>query len=201
MPDDKEIAETFNNYFNNAVKSLNLQCDPEHLTDISDENDPIGKAIKKFKNHPGIVNINKNIPKTTTFSFDEIETDLIKKMIHNLDLRKSGTFGGISANCLKGVSDISTKFLRTVWNGEVLKDLKFPKELKLADVAPGFKREDSILVENYTQISLLPIISKIFARILLHQITTYMNEYSSPYLCQYRKGFIIQIALSSLSEK
>ena len=38
--DDKEIAETFNNYVNNAVKSLNLQCDPEHLNDVSDENDP-----------------------------------------------------------------------------------------------------------------------------------------------------------------
>ena len=43
-------------------------------------------------------------------------------MIDNLDSRTSGTFGGILANCLKGISDISAKFLHTVSNDEVLKD-------------------------------------------------------------------------------
>ena len=49
------------------MKFLNLQCDPEHLNNVSDENDSIEIAIKKFK-HPNIVNINKNTPKTKTFS-------------------------------------------------------------------------------------------------------------------------------------
>ena len=31
-----------------AVKSLNLHCNPEHLNDVSDENDPIEIVIKKF---------------------------------------------------------------------------------------------------------------------------------------------------------
>ena len=51
MSDNKEIAETFNNYFNNAMKSLNLQCDPESLSDVSDEKDPVEIAIKKCKNY------------------------------------------------------------------------------------------------------------------------------------------------------
>ena len=99
--DGKQIAETFNNYFNNAVKSLNLQCGTEHLNDFSDVNDPIEIAIIIFKNYPSILNINENIPKTTTLSFDEIEIDLIKKMIDNPDSRKSGTFGRIPANFWK----------------------------------------------------------------------------------------------------
>ena len=57
----KKLLKLFNNYFNNAVKSLNLQCDPEHLNSVSDENDPIEIAIKKFKSHTSIVYINKNI--------------------------------------------------------------------------------------------------------------------------------------------
>ena len=113
-----------------------------------------------------------DIPKTITFSFDENEIDSIKKMIDNLDSRKSGTFGGIPANCLKGVSDISGKFLHNIVNDEVLKNLKFPSELKLEDVVPAFKKEDSALVENYRPISLLPIISKNFDRIMLNKITT-----------------------------
>ena len=126
------------------------------------------------------MNVNKNIPKTTTFSFDKIDTDSVKKMIDNLDSRKSGTFGGIPANCLIAVSDISAKVLQTVWNDEVLKDSKFPSELELADVVPAFKKEDSTLVENYRPIIFLLIISKIFESIMLNQITTYINEYLSP---------------------
>ena len=36
---------------------------------------------------------------------------------------------------------------------------------------------------------------------MLNQITTYMNEYISSYLCEYRKGFNTQTTLSSLNEK
>ena len=48
LSDSKEIAETFDNYFNNAVKSLNLQCDPEHLNDVSHKKYPI-EIVKKKK--------------------------------------------------------------------------------------------------------------------------------------------------------
>ena len=122
-------------------------------------------------------------------------------MIDNLDLKKSGIFGGIPANCLKGVSDISAKFLNSVWNNVVLKDLNFANGLKLADILSVFKKEDSTLVKNYRPVSLLPIISKIFERIMLNQVTDYMNEYLSPHLCGYRKGFSMQTALSSLIKK
>ena len=198
---DREIAEAFNNYYSNAVKSLNLQCDFEHLSDVSDEIDPIERAIKEFKNHPSIISVNKNIPKTTNFEFSQVDIDSIKKMIDNLDSSKSGTFGGIPTNCLTGVSDISAKFLNSVWNNEVLKDLKFANGLKLTDIVPVFKKDDSTLVKNYRPVSLLPVISKVFERIMLNQITAYMDEYLSPHLCGYRKGFSTQTVLSSLIEK
>ena len=198
---DKEISEAFNNYFSDAVKSLSLQCDSEHLSDVFDETDPIKITIKKFKNHPSIININQNIPEASNFEFEQVDICSIKKMIDNLDSSKSGTFGGIPTNCLKGVSDISAEFLNSVWNNEVLKDLKFASGLKLADIVPVYKKEDSTLVKNYRPVSLLPIISKIFERIMLNQITVYMDEYLSHHLCGYRKGFSTQTALTSLIEK
>lgn len=80
----------------------------------------------------------------------------------------------------------------------MLKDLSFPSELKLVDVVSAFKKEDSILVKNYGPVSLLPIIYKIFEKIILDKITTYINEYLFPYLCGYRKVFNNQTALFSL---
>ena len=47
----------------------------------------------------------------------------------------------------------------------------------------------------------MPIISKVFERIMLNQITAFMDEYLSPHLCGCRKGFSTQTALSSLIEK
>ena len=79
-------------------------------------------AIKKLKIILALC-INKNIPKTilyTTFSFNEIETDLIKKMIKNLDSKKSGIFGNISANCLQVVSDTLSLTYWFGWNDEVV---------------------------------------------------------------------------------
>ena len=79
-------------------------------------------------------------PKTENFEFSQVDIDLIQKMIDNLGSKKSGTSGGILTNCLKGVSDISAKFLNSVWNNEVLKDLSFANGLKLADIVPVCKK-------------------------------------------------------------
>ena len=83
------------------------------------------------------MNINENIPKTTIFSFDEIRTYSIKKIIDNLDSRKVGHLEEFQASTYK-VFQIFLLSLYTVWNDEVLKDLKFSSKLKLADIVPAF---------------------------------------------------------------
>ena len=99
-------------------------------------------------------------------------------MNDNPDSRKSGTFGGILFNCLKGVSDISAKFLHTVWNDEVLKDLKFACELELSDVVPAFKKHHSNLVQNYRPISLCQLSQRFLWELCLINLPpTWMNIY------------------------
>ena len=88
MPDGKKIAETLKLYFNNVVKSLNLQCDPEQLNDVSDANDAIEIAIKKVLKSSYHCEYKWEYPKDYNFSFDEIGTYSIKEIIDNLDSRK-----------------------------------------------------------------------------------------------------------------
>ena len=47
----------------------------------------------------------------------------------------------------------------------------------------------------------MPSVSKIFERIIQNQFSSYIDEFLSPYLCGYRKGFNTQYALLSLIEK
>ena len=78
---------------------------------------------------------------------------------------------------------------------------KFPSNLKLADVTPIFKKEDSTLTRNYRPVSVLPTVSKIFERLMQKQIISYIDRFLSPYMCGYRKGYSTQTALLSLIER
>ena len=47
----------------------------------------------------------------------------------------------------------------------------------------------------------MPVVSKVFEILLHKQISLHVEEYLSPYLCGYRKGFSTQQALLSVLER
>ena len=51
-----------------------------------------------------------------------------------------------------------------------------PDELKFADIVPGYKKQDVKDKSNYRLISFLPIISKLFEKVLYEQLETVANE-------------------------
>ena len=54
--------------------------------------------------------------------------------------------------------------------------------MKLADVIPVFKKKEWSIKENYGPVSILPIFSKIFEKILHDQISTYFTNILITYL-------------------
>ena len=46
----------------------------------------------------------------------------------------------------------------------------FPSELKNANVAPVFKKNDQSNVENYPPVSILPMLSKVYERCMYDQV-------------------------------
>ena len=64
-----------------------------------------------------------------------------------------------------------------------------------------YKEGDSTEVKNYRTVSVLPTVSKIFERLIQKQISEYFNQFFSPFLCGYRKGFSTQTALVWQIEK
>ena len=76
----------------------------------------------------------------------------------------------------------------------------FPKELKLAEVSPIFKKKDDLYKENYRPVSVLPHMTKVFERIMHHQINDYMKDKLSKQLTGCRKNHSTQHCLSGMVE-
>ena len=124
----------------------------------------------------------------------EIEKELI-----SLNPKKANTHENIPAKILKQSAEICKENLTQIFNKTII-ECKFPDELKLADVTPIYKKNDPNNPKNYRPVSVLPVTSKIFERILHKQLSLYLDKFLSPYLCGYRKRFSTQQALLSLIE-
>ena len=73
-----------------------------------------------------------------------------------VDTKSSG--GDIPLRNLKG----NKMFPHVLW----IKNSDFPNPLKLAEIIPIHKKEDPVYKDNYRSISILPLISKVFKRII-----------------------------------
>ena len=166
ITEDKEIAETFNKFFIDAVSSLGIQENNALLNNTADLSDPVLIAVKKFQDHPSIVEIKQHVSIESEFSFSEVNVNEIMTEINNLDVKKSGTVMNIPTKRLKEAKDVVAEPLMQIWNNEVILNKKFPTKLKLADLIPLFKKLQNIHKENYRPVSLLPVVSKIFERIM-----------------------------------
>ena len=188
-----------NSFFQEAVKSLNIQENSYLLNPVIVTDCPVDIAIEKFSSHPSILKIREMVPQTK-FSFSQVTEIDVERELSNLNARKANTANGIPAKVLKQSSDICGPVVHFLINQSIANGV-FPNELKLADVTPTFKKEDRTSVKNYRPISVLPAMSKVYERIMQKQIVQFIERYLSPYLCGYRKGYNSQYALISLVEK
>ena len=69
LSDKAKVADTFNEYFSNVVKELKIEKDHHLLTVAIEETFPVLIPIKKYKNHPSILQIKSSFKHPKVFSF------------------------------------------------------------------------------------------------------------------------------------
>ena len=79
----------------------------------------------------------------------------------------------------------------------------FPDELKIAKVIPLYKGGESKLLVNYRPVSVLPVFSKVFERLMYNRILEFINENDVIYNLQFgfRKNHSTAMALTLLNDK
>ena len=133
-----EIAEKLNAFFSNIVKKLNIKLKEDLLCDVSDINDPVERAIQKYKSQPNIQMIKETFDSNKSFSFDLVSSDTIFKEI-SLDTKKATHSNDVPTKIVKASADLFSIFVSNAFNGSVISG-KFLSVLKLADVKPVHKK-------------------------------------------------------------
>ena len=134
-----------------------------------------------FREQCGPITNNSSLPNKSTIetvnrlSDINIGTDTIIKLIRSLDPNKAHGCDGISVRMLKLCATSISKPLRILFNNSVISEC-FPNEWKKANVIPVHKKGDK-QINNYRPVSLLPICSKIFEKIIFNSLSEYLEDY------------------------
>ena len=102
----------------------------------------------------------------TPLTFSAVSIVDIQSEIKALKTNRAFPYMNIPPKQLKELIGLISEPLQSIWNEEIVSKRKFPSELKLADLSPIFKKLETVHKENYRPISVLPVVSKIFERIM-----------------------------------
>ena len=182
LTENMKIAKTFNSYFESVTDSLEL-FDWPLQSNIS--YDKVQNIIKSFSNHPSIIKIKHKFKLNKKFSFQCVSEATIRKVVKSLPSDKATT-GDIPVNILKNSENYF--FYLTNCINEAIRNNKFPDSLKLSDITPVYKKLDPTDETYYRPVSVLPLLSKVFEKIIYDQLYEYSENFLSELLCGFRKA-------------
>ncbi|XP_065678181.1 uncharacterized protein LOC136093164 [Hydra vulgaris] len=176
---NKEIADTFNDFFINIGKKL-ASAIPEG-----------SKSFESFL-------------KKSDSIMDESEllVDELRLAISMLKTNKSASLDEINPDVVKAVSDIIEKPLFIIFNLSLRNGI-FPDQLKLAKIIPIYKSGDDSIKSNYKPISILSCFSKVLERIMHNRLYNYLEIINILYHKQFgfRKNHSTEHAVIDLANQ
>ena len=115
-------------------------------------------------------------PTEKCFQLQQTNRQQVLSLLSKLAKSKATGLDNISARLLRECLDLIASSLSTIFNQSIVSGI-FPSEWKNARVIPLYKnagkRSD---LSNYRPISIIPIIAKVFERIVYNQFYAYLNS-------------------------
>ena len=149
--------------------------------------------MMKFRNHPSVIAI-KNLNSGSRFDFCRFSVHDVEKEIRRLSTRKATQYSDFPVKTLKENSDIFGEYICDFLN-ECVDKGTFPSILK-----PVFKKGYKGSKDNYRPVRILPVISKIFEKLLCKQIAVFIDPLLCKFQCGFRKGYGAQDCLLAMLE-
>ena len=136
------------------------------------------------------------------FKFSFVNEDLVLKLLKDMNIDKAAGIDNLSGKFLKDAANILAKPISEMCNLSI-KYSVFPTDCQIAKLKPLFKKGSTTLPQNYRPNSLLPLISKIFKKVVQYQTQAFLGENKILYKFQsgFRRNFSTHSCLSYLSNK
>ena len=162
LTENKDMANRFNNFFKTIGSKLASKFPSVNSDEIN-------------------IPINQNV-----FSFKRVSPETVSKIISSLENNKAVGMDGVSVKILKSGSPLLSHILSYLFNKSMLIG-KVPKSWKTKRVSPLFKGGDPDDCNNYRPISILPIVMKVFEKIVNHQISEFID--TNNLITTFQSGF------------
>lgn len=150
-----EVAQAFDNFFTNIPY----------------------KTTEKLNSTPGGAEslMKANVDKCQIdFKFHEIDSQTIIKAFKSLNLKNTEDLWGLSVRSISSAIFIIASPLAYLFNLCIEQGV-FPDLMKMSKVVPIFKSGNKTDPSNFRPVSVLPIFSKIFEKIMLNQMLLHFN--------------------------
>jgi hypothetical protein len=179
------VANKFNRFFCNIAAKL-----VEKLPKINFDDSNITKYYRE-----------KGVSKDS-FKFTVVTEEEVLKLLLKLNVTKSTGCDNISARFIKDGAHVIVSPLAYVVNLS-LRTSNVPDDFKTARVVPLYKKGDCNQEGNYRPVSILPVVSKIFERLVYNQVYDYLCDHNLIYQYQsgFRSSFSTDTALTYLCDK
>ena len=151
--------------------------------------------MERFHNHPSLIKIKQLVNNQAKFFFEPVSVHVVNDIMEGLPSNKA-TAGEIPIKTLKE-SGFPFEYLTSCVN-EAISSGTFPDFLKLPNIVPVHKKKDPTDKCNYRPVSTLPLLSKVFQKIIYDQLYIYKNKFLNKLPCGFRKAYSTQHALFKL---
>ena len=183
--DNEVVASKFNMFFSNIASKLVSKLPEREFDD---------ESLSRFYLQKGVTR--------NSFSFTIVSEEEVSKLLSSLNVAKSTGCDNISAQFVKyGAAVISTPVTYII--NLSLTQSMVPSDFKLARVIPLYKKGSRSCEGNYRPVSILPVLSKVFERIVYNQFHQYLCDNNILYRFQsgFRPSFSTETALTFLCDK
>ena len=129
----------------------------------------------------------------------ETNDDELQKLIHALKNNKAPGIDGISNYIIKVSAVIIIPVLVKLFNCCMSIGF-FPDQLKIASIVPLHKGGDCMDELNYRPISLLPLLGKLFEKVIKKRFIKFLDKYKliNPHQFGFRKGYSTELAVAEV---
>ena len=211
---DTEIAKKRNNFFSNVIKELKIKFSksPEvdylnkikedFLCDVSNVNDPVERAIQKYKSHPSIQMIKENFDNDKHFHLTSSrQTPFLRKSLGTNNLHIATMYHPKLLKpmliCFQTLYPSFPIMYPTLYPKSVISFCIFLSALNTAEITP-VQKKSKLNKSNHRPVSLLLNTSKLFERCMQRQFSEYFETISLKFQCDFRKDYGTQDCLLAI---